>query len=463
MREGVGIVGPREGRCGEQPLDARSDLGSHKVTITSDGGALCRRWCSPRWPVAPLCIDCAAAGRQGRCVASLSDWSRRRRHAKLPGAPNPWEMRGIRGGEVRFEEDLILWAGMAHLVDMSRVGGCAAFGLSAAFVLGLVACGSSDAGSGGAGASSGDAGAGGAPVVTAGTGGSVAGTEGSAAGAPSAGAAGAPGSAGSAGTAGSAGAASAGTGGTAGSAGAPATCLNAGTELCDDFESGSLDTQRWAQSKSANSSIAVETGTAHSGTHAVHLKFMANAQSTVTITESATFAAQGGAPAPANKFYSRMYAWFGPDIPKATMMDFHTGFMVGGGKNDKGDVTVGMGMIGSDQQYLGYSIFFGTPKLEFGPWSNPRIVPKMWQCIELLEDGTDPTTEIRKVWLNDTEMKELESDSAKAAIMNNNNPNHLPPKFDKVTFGVIEYHPIPTLSDMWIDDIKISANKIGCN
>ena len=338
---------------------------------------------------------------------------------------------------------------------MSRVGGCAALGLSAAFALGLVACGSSDAGSGGAGASSGGAGAGGSPALTAGMGGSLAGVAGSAAGAPNsagAAAAGAPGSAGSAGAAGSSG---------AGAAGGPAKCVNAGTELCDDFESGSLDAQRWTQSKPANATIAVEMGTAHSGKYAVHLKFVAGAQSTVTIAESVTFAAQGNAPVPANKFYSRMYAWFGPDIPKAPTGDFHTGFMIGSGKNDKGNVTAGIGMIGSDQQYLGYSIFFGTPKYEFGPWSIPRIVPKAWQCIELSEDGTDPTTEIRKVWLNDTEMKELASNSAKSG--GTQNPNHLPPKFDKISFGVIEYHMIPTLSEMWIDDIKISANKIGCN
>ncbi len=361
---------------------------------------------------------------------------------------------------------------------MSRVGGCAALGLSAAFALGLVACGSSDAGSDGAGAAS--SGAGGSPAATAGTGGSLAGVAGSAAGAPSsagAAAAGAPGGAGASGGAGAPGGAgasggagapgSAGSAGAAGSSGAggaaggPAKCVNAGTELCDDFESGSLDAQRWTQSKSANSTIAVEMGTAHSGKYAVHLQFMAGAQSTVTIAESVTFAAQGNAPAPANKFYSRMYAWFGPDIPKAATGDFHTGFMIGSGKNDKGNVTAGVGMIGSNQQYLGYSIFFGAPKYEFGPWSIPHIVPKAWQCIELSEDGTDPTTEVRRVWLNDTEIKELASNSAKSGGAQN--PNHLPPKFDKISFGVVEYHMIPTLSEMWIDDIKISANKIGCN
>ena len=216
-----------------------------------------------------------------------------------------------------------------------------------------------------------------------------------------------------------------------------------------------LDPQRWTQSKASGSSITVETGKAHTGQYSVHLKFVANQQNTVTISEGVTFPA--GNP---NKFYSRMWVWFAPDIPKAASGDFHTGFMIGGGMNNTGDVTAGMGMIGTDQQYLGYSIFFGNPKLEYGPWSNPeRIVPNTWLCIEMLEDGSDPTTEKRQVWLNDVEMKELASDSAKSS---GGNPNHLPPKFDKVSYGVTEYHPIPTLTDMWIDDIRVSSNKIGC-
>jgi hypothetical protein len=57
------------------------------------------------------------------------------------------------------------------------------------------------------------------------------------------------------------------------------------------------------------------------------------------------------------------------------------------------------------------------------------------------------------------EAKELASDSAKSS---GGNANHLPPKFDKISYGVTEYHPIPTLTDMWIDDIRVSSNKIGC-
>jgi hypothetical protein len=261
--------------------------------------------------------------------------------------------------------------------------------------------------------------------------------------------------AGAGGTA-SAGAGASGASGSAGASGAggATACVMAGSELCEDFESGTIDPNKWKQSTSNMTSIAVETGHAHSGQYAVHLKFVAGMQNTVTIAEGVTF------PATPNKFYSRMWAYFAPDIPKATNMDFHTGFMMGGGNNDKGTTTLGMGMIGSDQQYLGYSIFFGDPKYEFGPWSNTRIVPNTWLCIELFEDGSDLTTEKRQVWLNDVELKDIASDSAKAG--GTTNPNHLPPTFDKVTFGVTEYHPIPTLSDMWIDDIRVSSQKIGC-
>lgn len=344
--------------------------------------------------------------------------------------------------------------------------------LCGAFV--AAACSSSSSGddaSGGAGQGGASSSHAGTTNVTAGAAGTSAGgtmnsagaTSTSGGGGASGGTLGSSGSAGTSSTAGAGGsgagtggtsAAGAGAGGATAGTGGTAACITQGSELCEDFESGQLDDKKWKQNKSNNTSITIETGRAHTGQYSVHLKFVAGSQNTVTIAEGVTF------PATPNKFYSRMWAYFAPDIPKATNMDFHTGFMMGGGNNDKGTTTLGMGMIGSDQQYLGYSIFFGNPKYEFGPWSNTRIKPNEWLCIELFEDGTDPTTEKRQVWLNDVELKDIASDSAKAG--GTQNPNHLPPKFDTVTFGVTEYHPIPTLSDMWIDDIRVSDQKIGC-
>src|SRR5258708_2396888 len=157
-----------------------------------------------------------------------------------------------------------------------------AFGASAALALclGFVAACSSDASpgntaaagsvgqagtlaTGGAGGGSGGAASGGGGASTT-LGGSSA----------SAGTAGGSSGAGSGGAGGSAGSAAAGASGSAGSAGA-AACVTSGTELCDDFESGMLDAQRWTQNKSNMTQIAVETGRAHSGQYAVHLKFVA--------------------------------------------------------------------------------------------------------------------------------------------------------------------------------------------
>jgi hypothetical protein len=41
-------------------------------------------------------------------------------------------------------------------------------------------------------------------------------------------------------------------------------------------------------------------------------------------------------------------------------------------------------------------------------------------------------------------------------------PNHAPPAFDKVSVGLWEFHPSPTLTDMWVDDVRVSSQKIGC-
>jgi hypothetical protein len=245
-----------------------------------------------------------------------------------------------------------------------------------------------------------------------------------------------------------------GTAGT-GAGGSATTCVTAGTELCDDFEGGQLDTQKWKINKpTASASVAVDMLHAHGGKYAAHIKVVAGQQSTAMITESVTF------PAASNSFYTRMFVYFSPDIPVAANADFHTGFIIGLGKNDKGDVQAGTGMIGSAQQFLGYSIFFADPKFEFGPWSKTTITANQWLCVELFENGSDPMTEVRQVWVNDVELTDLKSSSAMAAGATH--PNHLPPKFDSVALGLWEYHPIPTLSDMWIDDVRVSSKKIGC-
>jgi hypothetical protein len=225
--------------------------------------------------------------------------------------------------------------------------------------------------------------------------------------------------------------------------GAP-SCVTAGTELCDDFESGMLDPATWKVNKLANDGVTVETGLAHSGQYAVHLKLVAGQHNIAQITENVTF------PASANAFYTRAFAYFSPDLPSGT--GFHMGYIVASGNNDLGSVQAGLGSIGP-KDYLGYSIYFGPPFHEFGPWASLTVAPKQWVCLELFESGAGGTGETRRIWVNGMELTDLRSTYDGQA----------PPQFDMVALGVWQYDGMtPTLSDIWLDDVRVSSRRIGC-
>jgi len=235
--------------------------------------------------------------------------------------------------------------------------------------------------------------------------------------------------------------------------GSAVRCVTAGTELCDDFESGPIDLQKWKINKpSSSATITVDGIHVHGGSKAVHIKVVPGQQSTAMLTEAVTF------PAASNAFYTRIFAYFTPDLPVAAGGDFHMGFIFGTGKNALGNVQAGMGLNGGAKQYLGYSIFFGPPSYEFGPLSATKVMPNQWLCLELFENGTDPNAEIRQVWLDGKELTDLRSNSSAG----NAPANHKPPPFTGVAIGIWQYHPTPTLSDMWIDDVRVSSQKIGC-
>ena len=234
------------------------------------------------------------------------------------------------------------------------------------------------------------------------------------------------------------------------------TCVTAGTELCDDFESGRIDPAKWTMPAPSSGVIVTLDGQhAHSGRYAVHVHGVAGQINKGMLAESVTF------PAKDNSFYARIFAYFTPALPQMDGGDFHTGFIVGSGQNDKGNVETGMGLIGGATQFLGYSIFYGSPSYEFGPWSSTKVAPGRWICMELFENGSNPASEVRRVWVDDTELTDLRSDSAMAA--GTSHPNHLPPTYDRVSVGLGEFHPSPDLTDMWLDDVRVSSAKIGCS
>jgi hypothetical protein len=270
-----------------------------------------------------------------------------------------------------------------------------------------------------------------------------------AAGLGGAGAAGAMG--GSAGAAGASGSA----GSTVGGAGGASDCVTSGTELCEDFESGQLDMQKWKITKpTASASVAVDDTRPHRGKYSLHIKVVPGQSSTAQIADAVTF------PAAANTFYTRAFFYFSPDLPADNNGGFHTAYLLATGNNDLGFVEAGLASAGN-KQYLGYSEYYGAGPdshnhgptfTEFGPRSTLQVAPVTWLCLELLQGG-DATTTTRRVWVNGTELTDQKS----------NYTDRKPPTFSLVSIGVLEYHPTPLLSDVWVDDIRVSKAPVGCD
>jgi hypothetical protein len=236
-------------------------------------------------------------------------------------------------------------------------------------------------------------------------------------------------------------------------------CITAGTELCDDFESGELDPKIWKINLGGPSpTVTVDGIHAHSGKYAVHAKVTPGQQSRAQITEAVTF------PANEDSFYTRVWAYFSPAVAwPANPPDFHTGFIIAGGNNDLGHVELAVGAnlspssAAGPMHYLGYSIYRGPPYVEFGPRSPTDVVTLAWTCIELLESGQGGTAAVRKIWVDGVELPEQDDSFGVSSSM-----GQKPPQFDLVSIGIWEYHPTPSLSDMWIDDVRVSSQRIGC-
>lgn len=231
-------------------------------------------------------------------------------------------------------------------------------------------------------------------------------------------------------------------------------CQTLGNELCEDFESGAIDPKVWGTHTTAGATVTVDGMHVHHGAYALHVKMVAGAQGIGQITDKVTF------PAKDNTSYTRAYFYFSPDLPHDTMGGYHMAYLLGTGNNDLGFVEAGLGSA-SNKQYLGYAEYYGAgPDVhahgptftEFGPDSPTMVVPQQWICLELMQGG-DATTTHRRVWVDGKELLEQVSDYS----------GRKPPQFSLMSIGVLQYHATPTLTDVWVDDIRVSSSRIGCD
>ena len=231
-------------------------------------------------------------------------------------------------------------------------------------------------------------------------------------------------------------------------------CKNSSFALCEDFESGTLDTATW---KARGAAPAIETVRAARGTHSAHFHTTDNGLSYITQTK--TF------PAPNDTYYARLFVWFqalptAPDWAHWTLSGAQAGTAT-----DAPEIRIG-GQWDTNQSLELFGV--GTDHGTTGDWTNldadpngkPQAVPaQQWICLEWMFDGQANQT---KFWWDGVEHPSLATSSTNHG--GSKDPFVLP-AFDSMWVGWWLYQTgtEPPEFDVWIDEVAVDYTRIGCN
>ncbi len=229
-------------------------------------------------------------------------------------------------------------------------------------------------------------------------------------------------------------------------------CATAGVQLCEDFESGMLDTSTWTVSGTAP---VIDSLQAARGTKALHITQNGNGLS--YIKESKTF------PEPNDTYFGRVFVYF-KSLPAAPLTYAHWTILAGSGTQVDGEIRVS-GQFSAGQSLFGVGTDNRVQDSGTGDWTNsdkdpnnmPNPVPSgKWVCIEWMHKGD--TSETRFYW-DDTEHPSLYTSPSMHG--GNSNP-FLLPQFTNVWIGWQEYQATTETFELWVDEIAIDSQRIGC-
>ena len=346
----------------------------------------------------------------------------------------------------------------------------------------LAACSTSAKSPSGGGAAGGSAGAPGGSAGASGSSGGPAGVGAAGVGAAGAGVAGVGAAGADAGAAGAA----AGTGGSAGGAGAAGNgptdggapeapggrdfstdrttffgasrCAQANVQLCEDFESGTLDTTTWTVLGGGTKPVIDGVQKARGG-KALHIMVAGNGES--AIRESKTF------PAPNDTYYGRVFVYFASLPTPATGYTYsHWTMIAATGTGVTGEIRVS-GQMQNGMSYWGVDTDNSMDPTGTGDWTNsdkdpngkPVAVPTgKWLCIEWMHKGDTNETAF---WWDGVEHPSLSTMPSTPHGGNKTVPFTLP-QFKNVWLGWAEYQPTTEPFELWLDEIAIDKARIGC-
>lgn len=228
-------------------------------------------------------------------------------------------------------------------------------------------------------------------------------------------------------------------------------CAQANVQLCEDFESGMINPMIW----STYGQAPTVDGAQHArGAKAMHIKLGGNGLS--AIKETKTFPAQN------NTYWGRVFVYFHV-LPTSPGMSYaHWTFVASSGTGAMGEIRLS-GQLQNMKNLFGV----GTDNAQgTGDWTNsdkdpnnmPVPVPvDQWLCVEWMHAGT-PANETRFYW----DAVEHPSLHTTQTIHGGNMNPYILPTFTNVWIGWQEYQPSNEPFELWVDEIAIDKDRIGC-
>jgi hypothetical protein len=230
-------------------------------------------------------------------------------------------------------------------------------------------------------------------------------------------------------------------------------CADAHVLLCEDFESGALDTSTWSV---VGDTPVVDTAEHARGNHALHITKSGNGAS--YIKETKTF------PVDNDTYYGRMFVKFVKLPTTASMSYAHWTFAAASGTGASGEIRLS-GQLSGGRNLFGVGTDTGSSDAGSGDWTtsdddpsgNPTAVPTgSWLCIEWMHKGDTSDTQF---WWDAT----LHPSLTTSLTMNGGNGNPYPlPMFTNVWVGWQEYQTSTEDFEMWVDEVAIDTSRIGC-
>lgn len=311
---------------------------------------------------------------------------------------------------------------------------------------------------------------GGTPPGTGGGAGGIAGTGPGSAGAGGlAGAGGGAGLAGAGGAGGLAGAGAAGTRGSGGSGGAPGvggagagggggTTGCAGL-ICEDFESGAVDPQKW-DTLTSGGTAAVQTQQIAHGKYALHLHGLGSGSDdwAMLLAKNVPTALKG------DTTFGRMNVYWGAEAAVSLHSQFPFAGHDGTGSNTSGPAPF------PKLRYLEVGSYFGgwqlgmdlldvSPTVEVVSHPSGKWPTNQWFCMEWeFQDQPDRIT----LWVNGTQIGTMDSTNAgsNGTLYQGKNAGIIG-GFDTFGIGFHDWHPAKAF-DVYYDDLVLDSKRIGC-